>query len=322
MRRTLGQPKKLHVGAHERRGGSKKTNRETKDAGFDHHLVKPAEPAELQKSCEAVQIERPFPWRTGTPTNGIGRECQPPRGDRPPPQRCSMRCILHCNFLSRFRMLLRSPKVSGAPIVPLFKERLFVYMSQRNVRYCGSSAAIVIGYGRPAGDQSCRIEAVDQAVRYCPPRPARPEATTFDQHSGSVNSTIANLPDSDALTEETTMCRYLPADKRGCLRALRMYSVRICLSIFLVFLTFVRTGQDPSPSCRLRRTSKSCSPSTEELAECVSPEARRDQRRALLTKVVMLEERIGRSPADESDALETDCGPNPRELRNPLAPDS
>ena len=52
------------------------------------------------------------------------------------------------------------------PLPPLFKERLFVYLSRFcDVRYCiARHVGFLAGLGRPSGDRQCPPETIDQIV--------------------------------------------------------------------------------------------------------------------------------------------------------------
>jgi|SRR5579871_1159362 len=53
------------------------------------------------------------------------------------------------------------------PIPPLFKERLFVYLSRFcEVRYCVlRHCAFLVGYGHPSGDAAARPQSIAQAIK-------------------------------------------------------------------------------------------------------------------------------------------------------------
>src|SRR6185295_15482543 len=53
------------------------------------------------------------------------------------------------------------------PIPPLFKERLFVYLSRFcEVRYCVlRHCAFLVGYGHSSGDPSVAVQSIEQAIK-------------------------------------------------------------------------------------------------------------------------------------------------------------
>ncbi len=136
------------------------------------------------------------------------------------------------------------------PLPPLFKERLFVYLSRFcEVRYCiARHVGFLAGLGRPAGDRQCTPETVEQVVRLIRRTlPRGDDLEPFIEHLEECASPLGTLPDSDTTVEEalfacaTHVFLQTPQATR-CLEALRRVFDGAMFQHLLVFLTFVRTA--------------------------------------------------------------------------------
>ena len=90
------------------------------------------------------------------------------------------------------------------PFPPLFKERLFVYLSRFcEVRYCiARHVGFLAGLGHPAGDRHCPPETVEQVVRLiCRELPRGEELEPQLAHLESCESPLIDLPEVDTPTE-------------------------------------------------------------------------------------------------------------------------
>lgn len=136
------------------------------------------------------------------------------------------------------------------PLPSLFKERLFVYLSKFcEVRYCISRhVGFLVGLGRPAGDQNCPPETVEQIIRLLGRPLAKGES--LDQQIAFCEATAATLsemPEPESPTEEAIFsCAshvFLQTeDAPRCLQALKSVLDVASHQHLLVFLTFVRTA--------------------------------------------------------------------------------
>lgn len=279
----------------------------------------------------------------------------PPKGPRPPAELLNE---VHDRFgvvPNFFCLASESPEITQSlwgfaklgyldnPLPSLFKERLFVYMSRFcNVRYCiARHVGFLIGYGRPAGDQSCRIETVDQAVRLTRRTlPRGEDIRPFIESLEALTTPLPNLPDSDTLTEEAifacaTHVFLQTPQAPNCLDTLQDVFGADLFEHLLVFLTFVRTAHfwtKIHPELSFEEDLKELFAIHEELAECVlhDPEAKTSEStQGLLDELAMLRrehalwEEVQRM---NQTLLETDRQKDEflatlaHELRNPLAP--
>jgi hypothetical protein len=92
------------------------------------------------------------------------------------------------------------------PLPPLFKERLFVYLSRFcDVRYCiARHVGFLVGLGRPSGERSCPPETVEQVVRLI--RRPLPRQDDLEPHLARLEACpgpIASLPESGTAFEES-----------------------------------------------------------------------------------------------------------------------
>jgi PAS domain S-box-containing protein len=136
------------------------------------------------------------------------------------------------------------------PLPPLFKERLFVYLSRFcDVRYCiARHVGFLVGLGRPAGDRACPPETIEQAVRLIQ-RPL-PQGEALEPHLARLETcdvSFASLPESGTELEEslfacaTHVFLQTPQMSR-CLKALGVVLDRVTFEHLMVYLAFVRTA--------------------------------------------------------------------------------
>jgi hypothetical protein len=90
------------------------------------------------------------------------------------------------------------------PLPPLFKERLFVYLSRFcEVRYCiARHVGFLVGLGRPSGDRHCPPETVEQVLRLL--RRTLPQGDDLEPHVALLETFATSapaLPESDTPTE-------------------------------------------------------------------------------------------------------------------------
>jgi len=136
------------------------------------------------------------------------------------------------------------------PLPPLFKERLFVYLSRFcEVRYCIAwHVGFLAGLGRPAGNRLCPPATVEQVVRLIRRQlPRGEELEPQLAYLESCESPLPALPNSDTVNEEaifacaTHVFLQTPQAPR-CLEALRRVFEGAMFQHLLVFLAFVRTA--------------------------------------------------------------------------------
>jgi PAS domain-containing protein len=136
------------------------------------------------------------------------------------------------------------------PLPSLFKERLFVYLSQFcDARYCISRhVGFLIGLGRPAGDRTVTPESAEQVVRLLQ-RPL-PAGKALESCLDLCRDRVAPLPafpEPESLPEEAlfacaTHVFLQDADASRSLHALRQALDEVAFQHLLVFLAFVRTA--------------------------------------------------------------------------------
>ena len=227
------------------------------------------------------------------------------------------------------------------PLPPLFKERLFVYLSRFcEVRYCiARHVGFLAGLGRPAGDPACPPEPVEQVVRLI--RRPLPRGDALAAHLARLAAApLAGPPASDTPTEEAVFaCAthvFLQTPQAGaCLDALRTALGGTVVQRLLVFLTFVRTAHywtRVHPELALEDDIKGLLAVHETLAECVlnDPEAAtaeatqvlRDELTALRRERALREEaeRANRALREADRKKDEFLAVLAHELRNPLAP--
>jgi PAS domain S-box-containing protein len=172
------------------------------------------------------------------------------------------------------------------PLPPLFKERLFVYLSRFcEARYCITRhLGFLIGLGRPAGDAACPPETIDQVLRLIRrPLPRGEALEPYMEQLEALPSPLDALPDTESPMEvavfacATHVFLQTPQAMR-CLEALRYVFDGVALQHVLVFLTFVRTAHfwtKVHPELLLEEDVTDLLAVHEGLAECVrsDPEA-------------------------------------------------
>ncbi len=166
------------------------------------------------------------------------------------------------------------------PLPSLFKERLFVYLSQFcEARYCISRhVGFLLGLGKPSGDRECPAESIEQIVRLLQrPFPVGGELEPHIRLCENRESPLAELPATDSSVEEaifscaTHVFLQTPEASR-CLTALREVLDHNTLQHLLVFLTFVRTAHfwtKVHPELKLESDITQLLDVHEALAECV-----------------------------------------------------
>lgn len=136
------------------------------------------------------------------------------------------------------------------PLPPLFKERLFVYLSRFcEVRYCiARHVGFLVGLGRPSGDSSCAPETVQQVVQLIN-RPL-PRGNDLEPHVRALEECDAPLKEMPAsgspLEGAIFSCAahaFLQTPQASrCLEVLRRVLGEALYQQLLVFLAFVRTA--------------------------------------------------------------------------------
>ena len=136
------------------------------------------------------------------------------------------------------------------PLPSLFKERLFVYLSQFcEVRYCISRhVGFLVGLGQPAGDGQCRPATVEQTVQLL--KRQLPAGKALEPHIAflqNCRSPLAEMPAADTLAEDAIFACASHVFRQSsaapqCLSALSSALQPATLQHLLVFLTFVRTA--------------------------------------------------------------------------------
>ena len=136
------------------------------------------------------------------------------------------------------------------PLPSLFKERLFVYLSQFcEDRYCISRhIGFLVGLGRPSGDKQCSPETVEQVVRLV--RRPLPEGEALQPHiefCEMCEAPLPEMPESESFAEEAIFAcaahLFLQTPEANrCLESLRRTLGSTKFQHLLVFITFVRTA--------------------------------------------------------------------------------
>ncbi|MGH8494791.1 MAG: hybrid sensor histidine kinase/response regulator [Gammaproteobacteria bacterium] len=236
------------------------------------------------------------------------------------------------------------------PLPSLFKERLFVYLSRYcNVRYCiARHVGFLVGLGRPAGDQQCPPETVEQAIRLI--RRPLPQDDALEPHLAVLQAWTApltRLPESDSPAEEAIFAcaahMFLQTTQAArCAETLRRLFDETTFQYLTVFLTFIHTAHywtRMHPELELEDDVNQLLETHEALAQCVLdvPEASTvEVTQLLLDELTTLrreralrkdlqrvnrflqasEERLREQDRRKDEYLATLA----HELRNPLAP--
>ncbi len=136
------------------------------------------------------------------------------------------------------------------PLPPIFKERLFVYLSRFcDVRYCISRhVGFLLGLGNPSGDPNASPETVERVVQLLQ-RPL-PRDKNLDVHLARLEA-AANPPASDLLFDDTledsvfacvTHVFLQTRDAERSLETLQKIFSNSTFKYLLVFVAFVRTA--------------------------------------------------------------------------------
>ena len=172
------------------------------------------------------------------------------------------------------------------PLPPLFKERLFVYLSRFcEVRYCiARHVGFLAGLGRPSGDRLCSPETVEQVVRLIRRElPRGDDLGPYLTRLEAFSAPLLDLPGAGTPIEETIFaCAthvFLQTPQAArCLAALRRVFDAPMFQHLLVFLSFVRTAHfwtKLHPELQMEEDITNLLAVHEALAECVvnDPEA-------------------------------------------------
>ncbi|MDF1756517.1 MAG: ATP-binding protein [Verrucomicrobiales bacterium] len=331
--------------------GQKKVRQKTGEAGFDYHLVKPAEPDSIREILASV---------TDRDTNATHRPGG--KADSTESSKSSARALLindvenHFGLIPNFfRLAPESPEITGNlwgfakagyinnPLPSLFKERLFVYMSRFcKVRYCiARHVGFLTGLGNPSGDSNSSIESIDQAVELIAHPLARGEE--MQQHIERLTastSTLDEIPEPYSRMEEAffacaTHVFLQTGQAPDCLAALRSALPPPSLENLLAFLTFVRTAHfwsEVHPELTIEDDLKELFSINVELAECVlqQPESEYGEtsaefldelaalrrERSLWKEIKMINESLKENDRQKDEFIAVLA----HELRNPLAP--
>lgn len=194
-----------------------------------------------------------------------------------------------------FRLATAAPEVTAAlwgftkstyldnPLPPLFKERLFVYLSRFcQVRYCiARHVGFLIGLGRPSGDERCQPQCVDQVLRLLRrPLPQGEDLIPLLALLASNGSPLVEPPDEDSPTEEAIFaCAthvFLQTPQAAeCQSTLRSAFDPAMFEYLLALLTFVRTAHfwtQTHPELECEEDIRRLLEVNEALAECVLKE--------------------------------------------------
>ncbi len=166
------------------------------------------------------------------------------------------------------------------PLPPLFKERLFIYLSRFcDVRYCiARHVGFLVGLGRPAGDPHVDSETIEQAVNLIrAPLPRDEQLAPLIKQLNDVKTPLLQLPESGTPLETAIFaCAshvFLQTrDAAACLEALRRVLDGRTLQYLLALLAFVRTAHfwtSVHPELRLEDDIAQLLDVHEALAECV-----------------------------------------------------
>lgn len=188
------------------------------------------------------------------------------------------------------------------PLPSLFKERLFVYLSQFcEVRYCiARHVGFLMGLGHPSGDRDSLPETPEQIVRLL--QRGFPKGEALEPHVAVLEKQdvpLSELPESESIGEEAlfacvTHVFLQTAQANRCLEVLRHVLDEVTLQQLLVFITFVRTAHfwtKVHPELRQESDVTQVLSVHETLAECVleHPEAANSQTtQTLLTELAEL----------------------------------
>jgi hypothetical protein len=136
------------------------------------------------------------------------------------------------------------------PLPSLFKERLFVYLSQFcEIRYCiARHFGFLVGLGNPAGDFSCLPQTVEATLPLLRrPLPRGENMLPIYAATASMESPLFPFPSPDSVAEQAliacaTHVFIQTRDAAGSLEALRLALGPGNFEYLNVFLAFVRTA--------------------------------------------------------------------------------
>jgi len=197
------------------------------------------------------------------------------------------------------------------PLPSLFKERLFVYLSQFcDVRYCiARHVGFLVGLGRPAGDLKAEPETVEQIVRLLQrPIPTGEELQAYREFCESHETPLENIPGAESEAERAifacaTHVFRQTSEASKCLDALRWILGPVLSQHLLVFLTFVQTAHfwtRVHPELRTEHDIEHLLNIHEALASCVlqNPEAEDETAQLIVRELEEL-----RRERDEAELL-------------------
>ena len=134
------------------------------------------------------------------------------------------------------------------PIPSLFKERLFVYLSQFcEVRYCiARHCAFLVGYGHPSGDPAAIPETVEQAIRLLKSPPPWDRdmdvVLILEARPGGAEWPAPETPFEDQLFSAATLVFVEPARSGRARQALRHALGGQRFEHLMGLLAFIRTA--------------------------------------------------------------------------------
>lgn len=136
------------------------------------------------------------------------------------------------------------------PLPSLFKERLFVYLSRFcDVRYCITRhVGFLLGLGRPAGDNQCPIQTVEDIIRLIRrPIPRAEHLEPYLSQCAACEQPLSALPDPDSAMEGaifacSTHAFLQTPDAPACLVALKRVLGESQFDYLTLFLAFVHTA--------------------------------------------------------------------------------
>ena len=198
-----------------------------------------------------------------------------------------------------------------SPLPPVFKERLFVYLSRFcAVRYCiARHVGFLVGLGRPAGDARARADGVAEVVKLLRrPFPRAQQLESCLSLCAKYPSPLVEMPGAgtqleDAMFAIASHVFLQTADAPACLDALERLLDPVKLQYLLLFLAFVRAAHywtKVHPALGFEDDIKQLLATHEALADCIlnDPEARADNvSQSLLDELPVLREKADRALA-------------------------
>jgi PAS domain S-box-containing protein len=194
-----------------------------------------------------------------------------------------------------FRATPETPEITGKlwgfaeaayldnPLPPLFKERLFVYLSRFcAVRYCiARHAGFLTGLGRPSGDKRARAQSVVEVVGLLQlPFPHGRELEVRLSLCATCPAPLVEMPHADSQVEEAIFALaghiFLQTSQASdCLDALTRLLGAVRLQYLLLFLAFVRAAHywtQVHPEIEFEDDIKQLLATHEALASCILKE--------------------------------------------------